>query len=527
MKSISTFVFLSASLGSATGSDWKHLLPVSVQHVLDISLAQTKATPEVVVAIDTILGTLGDMVKSIESAHNDTDLSIADAVKMVSDAASVELDDRSAATKADGVWVQCKKDEQSLRLDYDNKVTDYDNKKEIETKDCTYETMTGGQISAVGYECSFKDMEERCISKFQASNASVQKDMAALLAKINKDVAIYDANVAACKKATQDALAAMQARDKALSVWNQKRSLCLKANQALNKAACTLQRASENKCAKVGEYQKLIDETKVVNGTGNSDVDRRAEFAAITAAECALEAVKTGTETTACAVEKDFDRAIGTLNLQTAVVEGYQSIEKSYWACSNPQPVRLSGKTWTVSLPVQSASDYREIPKTWDMTQACTAAAKPVAPVLSCIRNEAAEAAMTGSKVNQNYMLANGWRMTGGQIQPSGYPFAGLRGMSFAFLCMGPCSLEYTLQVATMMKVEAREIPGPPTMGVWSLAVGKNAMDVPQGGAPLAGEYPFQKGDVFKLSFSGQQGIKRVTVKFGFAPCPSSWAVAN
>jgi len=360
-------------------------------------------------------------------------------------------------------------------------------------------------------------------------NATVQKDMAALLAKINKDVAIYDKNVAACNKARDDANSAMEARDTALISWNQKRSLCLKANQALNKAACSLRRASENKCLQVQVYQKLIDETKVINGTGNSDVDRRAEFAAITTAECALEAVKTETETTACAVEKDFDRAIGTLNLQTAVVEGYQSIEDGYWACSNPKPVRLSGKTWTVSLPVKSAADYQESSKEWDMTQACVVAAKPVAPVLSCIRDENEEAAMTGSKVSLSYMLANGWKSTGNvQVTQYGYPFQAMRGMSFRMMCSGPCSLEYTLQIATVMKVEAMNLPGTPGSGPMSIVVGKNTMDLPSPGSPKVDDYPFQKGDVFRMAMNGSPGPPMMgTVKFGFAPCPSSWAIAQ
>lgn len=313
------------------------------------------------------------MTTTIEIAHNATEKAIDEKVVIAKEAAAHESSSRGVASKSDGAWILCKDKEVELRKDYDNKFQISQDKQAYKAKMCAMiEQMVDGNIPFQGMACTFKLPGETCTESYSDIESKTQTQMDALISKVEAAVAKRKVDVKNCNDATAAMEKAQTAEAQALSEWTTKKASCGKMKSTMASSVCSFQRAFEAKCAAVKEYQDLVAETKQANGTGNSDVDRRAEFTAITAAECALQSVKTDA-TDKCTVNQNFDSAIGTLKLQEQTISSLEMADGGYLDCNSPAKVTFSGWTYDVTLPVESYKAYSKVAKTWDMTSACTA----------------------------------------------------------------------------------------------------------------------------------------------------------
>lgn len=334
---------------------------------LSTQLAEDEVTPgstdALNKALDGVIKQIGERVdKKIIQDHKETNAEIGRRVGKLVSKTTDSVNRMEEAKTSDQTWVDCVGVEKEKMVQSEEAIqkveqekTEYARIKGVRNKKEKFEWP---HFTRPVYQCQLTS-DRKCGAELGRFSHTVSDILTVGEQKANQADSDFQAALNNWKDSKKRTGMAIRAANKARDDWQKQSSSCDDMVETRKTAMCWFGLKFQEKCGKLAEYKKLMDDVNQVDGGVYSHPDRQSQWKATHVVKCMLRKVISGTPLNsesmkACAATVDFDQSVGLLDLQAEKVA--KATTPDNFSC-NEKEIEFSGFTWNIPAMEDASSN--------------------------------------------------------------------------------------------------------------------------------------------------------------------------
>lgn len=300
---------------------------------------------------------------TISNGHKDTQDAINEAMTAFEVTSDRTVSKKKIADAADTAWFNCIRQERSMLVDHEQRVTDEASSRSSAAESCQIqddEKPFEAAPNVPAFHCDIS-LTGNCDSQI----AEYRKLVTGILATVQKNMATektkYTEAATACSLAEKDAAQKQSAMTDAMTEFDNHKNICLNLHETRMVDMCSFGEDLTRKCETMSAYSELIAFVDQANGGEHSQPDREQEWMTTSKVKCMLSNLIDGIEIDAlsldaCANLVDYAKDVGILDKREAEFKVHTSIDGL--TCEE-KVISFTGKTWeTPSGASPESSQY-------------------------------------------------------------------------------------------------------------------------------------------------------------------------